>query len=269
MSKKENRKKITLNGSQLCAAGQMLGYDRLLLPKDPFQGWLVEEIEEGTRQAREELIEAELITPLGAEGIEVEEDLLSAIAALGAPEYSLLLNRSTPDEATQTIYFHYTKEEWVAVKPVEEGNYQLETLSDNDNLTKRALRFLAIHNQTAALGKPSALSPDEYQEARELAINQNEVACETYLTQAGVNEATSPHLAAALKKSTASGSLVALAWEGRQSHQVGGAAFLEVPSGLWQISQNSNQEERITIAPVSGECFVDNAKTIIDTLFED
>ena len=194
MSEKENVQKIKLTGPQLCAAGQILGYERLLLPQDPFRGWLVEEIEESLIQAREELIEADLINPVGSEGIEVEENLLNAISALGSPKCSLMLNRATSKDDGAAIYFHYIKNGWVSVKQVSEGDYQLETLSDNALPTERLLGFLAIQNQSAAPGKTSTLSSEAYQEARELGINQGAEACEKFLAQASVGGSSCANL---------------------------------------------------------------------------
>ena len=259
-----SKQDLKLTGAQLCVAGQVLGYSHVLLPGDPFQGWLVEEISAELEKAQEELTQEGLIKQPNEGEATLATGLYSVVEAIGAPERSLLLNHSAPDESQRVWYLHQANGDWVGLEYLEDEEYQLGVLTEKKKLRKRLLDFLEISNQSAASGDICTIPNKALLEARRVAAEEGSDACVAYLTKAGVEKENREHFAKALAEPQASGSLIALLWEGKQSQQVGGMAFIASEDGLWQLRPETEIAGWVAASPISGKDLSKQVESLLE-----
>ena len=63
----------TYTGGELCFGGQLGGYAHLILPTDPFRGWLVEEISEVIENGKANLLEQGHVSDIAEGAFELNE----------------------------------------------------------------------------------------------------------------------------------------------------------------------------------------------------
>jgi hypothetical protein len=244
-------------------AGQIAGYSHLLLPDDPFQGWLVEEISEELLRAREELSELGYLN----KGDQLYEGLKEAIIALGAPQKTCLLNRTQAGDTIRTHALHQSDGKWLGLHQPVPNEYKIKFINRR-SLAVHILRFLGIEKQKSAPGRGVNLTGQTLQEARRKAREKGKKACVDYLKKSGLERSQIENVAAALSKPIASGSLITLTWERRQAQQKGALAFLEGKGGLFELSELDGRPDWVTLTPRSGNAFGKRIRDLVKPLRE-
>jgi hypothetical protein len=237
----------TYTGAQLCVAGQLGGYSHLLLPEDPFRGWLVEEISESLQNARVELSQMGV---LQAGDGQLPADLKSLVDALGAPEKSIALKHTTGDKVVSQLSMHRKEGRWLWLDQLDTERYQLKFISAED-FAQTAADFLALQGQVALPGGQIELGAETLRAARQAARDEGRNACAAELKKSGMSASQIERLARILSHPVSSGSLILINWENRIADQENALAFLEGRAGLCEISETSENRNWVMLVPIS------------------
>lgn len=255
--------RLNLSGPQLYEAARQQGIERLLLPDDPFRGWLVEEIDAELEGARKQLLESGILTIQEDSAPKLEDVLEATVRTLGAPQCTVILTHVTLDRSEESLYLHKGEGGWISLRPEDGGIFEIERISSRDKLTKTTIGLLKVGKQQTASGKTSTLKAEAMTEARNLVIDQGADACAAHLKNAGLSDDNGPPLAEALAAPLASGSVAAMTWQGMESLPIGGVAFLEGPDGLWQFEMDEQAPDWVIVEPIEGKKLTKDIKSLL------
>jgi len=216
----------TFNGAELYLLSMIANGETLIGVRDPFVGWLTEEIGEQLESVRGDLRVRGCVVTRDA-GVEIEPSLAPLIAALAAPRIAVIVTRHHPGHDLEERAYHIGRTS--TVKLSQHGqHYQLEPMADSA-IAADICGWWGLHNQGAAPGVPFKLEQAALLAARDAA--HDEVAAAALLSESGATAAT---FAATLHAPQINGSLAALR-RGATGWEVSGIALLASASGLWRL----------------------------------
>jgi len=264
----KSHQQLLLTGPQLCSAGKLMGYEQLLLPEDPFRGWLVEDILAELARSKQELLNAKLITYTNSGEINFQSFLAAAITSLGSPDCVIMANYKLSKEAPVNLFLFQRDGSWLCLKSHKNAEYLLEGLGNfnTNKLTKYVTKFFNLEGQPVAPGKACSFTTQVYKEAIKLADEKDREACASLLLKTFKDESAASHLAAALSNPKTSGGLSLLVINGTETRSTIELAFLEGPDGLWSIEPRPTSPQSLEVAPVSVKVFTDRMNSLISEI---
>jgi len=266
MAVTNNLVELNLTGAQLCLAGQIVGYGQLLLPGDPFQGWLVEEIAEAFEQARQELVQTDLLIDSGKGEIPLSPDLAQVVVAVGAPKRSCLLTSINPHEQPSEFFCYQADSGWVSIEKQNTETYSVKFIPDNGSLIGFFKHHCGVSDQAAAHGDDFSLPGATLEQARRKAGSGGLQSCVDYLLKAGLPDNPAELLAKTLVNPSTSGSLISLCWQGKKSNQSCMLAFLAGEAGMWEMRPDRDVPDFVTLFPISGKDVNKKIELLVQTL---
>lgn len=111
---------VVLTAPELVALGQILGIPEVLLPVDPFRGWLVEEIEEAVSTAAGALASRKLFQVEG-EKAWVDPGLAALAGLLAFPQMTIRIKAGLKTIFDKESVVYVRAEAWALLQSTEEG----------------------------------------------------------------------------------------------------------------------------------------------------
>lgn len=250
---------LKLTGSQLCVAGQIAGYSHLLLPRDPFRGWLVEEMTEELDRARLELSQAGF---LNGGNRTLTEPLHSIVDILAEPQTSWLVNR-TLSSSIEAITYHAVKDGLIRISQHVPDEYQISIL-EGAQFSRQIVDFLGIEQEKAARSERIEISAERLKTAREKIASGDRTEGQDLLIQSGLGTKQASNLTEALDRPRSSGSIIKLSWQKKQARQDAAIAFLNSREGLIEIIESQTQPDWVVLSPVSGRAIVEKIESMLE-----
>lgn len=202
--------------------------------ENPYLGWLSEEIEVANRQAADSLLERGLARPATDETVDIGDDLLAMVETCARPVHSAILQVSTSDGQSSQTYFHFADHLIVEHQQTNLGSHTLQSFSTGKGLLEHIIGALRLNDAICESGRTFELSETALYEAVELAGKNNFLAATEKLRQAGLSEANTEALLAAVTTPTANASLAVIANQGDPDTQhVRGFGILQSAAHLW------------------------------------
>jgi hypothetical protein len=243
MAKIKVKDKLALSGSELCFAGQVNGTPQLLLPKDPFQGYLVEDIAQELQKAKEQLIEKGWLTKDKEGQQTLTPELKKAIEILGSPDRSLILQQEYQDGNSNVVYFHQKGKDWIELRMLDEDHYQAEKIQSKKALQERLKEVFELKMGEKDPEKSVQLKYEDYFLAQEIAREKGLSASKKYLEKVGLDTAVVEKLAEDLSKPVTSGSATQWSWKEKEVQTQKGLAFLGGMERLWLILETQHKPD--------------------------
>lgn len=236
----------TFSGSELYLFVALQGGTTLLGVRDPFYGWLTEEIAEELQHIRSSLGERGYLL-LENGGTTITPEFASLMAALATPQVALMVNRSRSDGSFEERAYHIDSHTVARLIPVADV-YHLDSL-DQNALAGDIWQWWGTHDQQAAPGTPFKLLQTTLFAARDAAQTHQDAAA--LLRAANASNETAEALAEALASPHTNGSFAVLR-RVPSGWATSGCAVLAGPAGLWHLRTfEQNDEAWIEVAPIS------------------
>ncbi len=257
---------LKLTGAELCYAGQAMGISRLLLPQDPFRGYIIEDIALELSQAQKVLIEKELME-IGEGGNKNLSSALShAVEILGNPDTSIILQQEQISGEAVVVYFHSKKGRWIGLEMIENDIYQIGFIEETQMLKDQINGLIVIKNGTSDQKLTSKIKYEEYFQAQEVAREQGLSVCKDFLQQIGQKPDIVEALAEVISNPIASGSITEWHWKDMEVVKRDGLAFLGGDERLWLVKENPKDSTWIQLFQTARGRLADEISVLVDRL---
>ena len=253
MAKKTENINLKLAGADLCFAGQTQGITHLLLPQDPFQGYLVEEIALELAKAQKSLQDQELICKEDSGAFNLSTDLSQVVEILGNPDRSIILQQEMVSGESTVVYFHNQGKEWIDLELVEDGFYQIKILKSDKELGGRVEGRLELKTREKEKDLSTQIKYEDYSQAQVIAREKGLASCKKFLEGVGFEIEVGEKLAADLSKPFTSGSVTEWHWQDQEIRKSDGLAFLGGEERFWLVKEHSKKPDWLTITLSTSE----------------
>lgn len=217
------------SGAELYLLSMIADGETLIGVRDPFVGWLTEEIGEQLESVRDNLRVRGYVLTRDV-GVGIEPSLAPLIAALAAPRIAVIVTRHHPGHDLEERAYHIGRTS--TVKLSQHGqHYQLEPIAESA-IAADICGWWGLHTQGAAPGVPFKLEQVALLAARDTA--HDEAAAAALLSELGATATTAAAFAATLHAPQINGSFAALR-RGAAGWEVSGIALLASALGLWRL----------------------------------
>lgn len=233
---------ITCSATEATFLASLVGGKALVGMRDPFLGWLTEEILESWEQARRALSERRYIAVEPDGRIVLDTAVAALVSTWASPDASFILNVTRAGEANDVRYFHLTR--YLAVEQclASESHYQLTALENGSAVFERIVQLLSLSHQPSAPGSRALATNDVLTRVRSIATVSGSAQAAAEMQQAGATTSAAQALGETLAHPIMNGALVALA-QGQTAWQVCGLGLLEGTNGLWRLRSYSRDSE--------------------------
>jgi len=225
------------SGADLYLLGALAGGDTLIGVRDPFYGWLTEEILEALPGIRDDLLARSYLTAQPS-GMSIAPELAPLIATLATPRAAIMAVRTLPQGVAAERAYHIGAEQ-ITKLCRDDDQYTLEPITAGD-LAADVVAWWNIHGDQGAPGSPFRLRQPALFAARDAAGDADRAAA--LLRDAGAPDSAIALLIAALASPLTNGSLVALR-QNTMGWDTQGIAVLEGAAGLWRMRAFEHQDE--------------------------
>lgn len=149
---------IQLTCGELFCVASALGLMLLKLPKDPYAGFLVDEIQAEIAQGRQSLIERGLLRELTPVQWDIESVLTTLVAWMAAPEYSLEVSSLHRKKGKNQAVLYFRQGQGLVLEE-QDRLYTLTLFRDPSALKDHLLACLYLSQQSSK-GASFTLIPD-------------------------------------------------------------------------------------------------------------
>lgn len=257
-------KEIVLSGSQLCYLGKLTGFSHILLPDDPYQGLLLEEIKNAANKAKAELLDIDLLKNIDQEMM-ISESLKKTIAVLADPELLFRVNISKPQNEDKTIYLYAANKTGVLLKQTDSQKYLVRTFGIHGPkiLEESVFDLIQIKRQAVTSGEKLVLSMKVFESITQLSRKDKFQKRKSALGNLSLNQKNCEVIIDALSDPIASGSISLFNWKLHNKPNVSGVSFLENRNGLWELEIEENEDSKVIMTPISSEELIRKIKSVI------
>jgi len=227
---------IRCSDRELFYLSALIGGETLLGVRDPFPGWLIEEIQDAMTDVQRALSERKVITiqPRGVVVADKDVEALVSVVALCDAMLITTLATSRQEAWQRTFYFKgATAVELASAEGNEE--YSISQLDGQvESIAEEIASWWKLANQPAAEGKPIRTEENVLTQARHLTVGQGANNALDYLVGTGISKDSARPLAETFASASKNGVVVMLrrrvsAW------QTGSVGMLESNNGLWHL----------------------------------
>lgn len=201
--------------------------------RDPFVGYLTEEIQEALEETRNSLLDRSLLSETG-DDVEVDPDLGKVLQAISTSPKVLV---AAKDQISLLV--HISGDGIVKQETVSDDQVCLSTLPGWGEVKHDLLHFLSLSDSSAAPGPAFTTNASVIEQARELIQNEgrdNPLSnCKQLLVEKGIPPASAAALAETLFGKLSTGSLVAFNRDEFKLSPQGGFAWLTGDLGTWKV----------------------------------
>ena len=234
---------LILSPGEMFFLARLNGLERLSLPDDPYQWWLMEDIQTDIDQGATSLEERNLVRRISSTTWEADSSLGGIITWIALPDISLVINskRQGTDDIDGVVYF---KEGKCLLLELEEHCYHLTIYRKDILLQVLLLSWCGIDDQKA--------TGDSFRFSKKVICHQlNQFKSDP---QATILERTES-LADWLEEVRFITSLTILSWHGQSVHEYFQMILLGNILNLWTVTigQKETEDTLLTIIPISSE----------------
>ena len=257
MDNKPINEYLELTGVELCFAGQLRNIQHLLMPQDPFQGFLVEEIALELSRAQKKLSDKKLIKNDKNGDWKLSPNLSDMVDLLGHPGGSIILQQEHITGESTTVYFHQKEGKWLDLEWIGDGLYNIRLITKKKDIKERILGTVDLDYSNEKTDLSTRIKYEHYFKAQEIAREKGAAACKAYLGEVGQKSNVGEKLAEDLADPITSGSMTEWHWKERAAHPKKGFAFIGGKDRLWLVRENSKENEWIDLNLTSVKVLLD------------
>lgn len=247
------------SGPELYLLGSLAGAETLIGVRDPFYGWLTEEIVEALATVRSDLLASGHLS-LQHDGIAFAPQLAPLITSLATPRVVLMTTVTGMDGAAQERAYHASAAGVTRLTTEGQQQYYLEGLAPSA-LASDICGWWGLVQQPSAPGMPFRLTQEALLAVRDSVADQ--ATAVAALVAAGADPASAASFAGALAAPLTNGSLAVLRRVGA-GWDVTGTALLESATGLWQLRAFEHQDVPwVEVAPVEAGAMAQRIERLV------
>jgi hypothetical protein len=224
---------LTFAPEELLFVARALDATGLSFQDDPFWGWSPEEIDDALQEAQDSLAAHRYIEVQPDGTIAVDAAVAALAGSLAYRDASLLVSRMVDGEPGRTRQIHFASGLIVEQEQRDDGRYRLTAVRDRETTNQRLTKFLDVVDQPAPPADSFQAREIHFSQARQMAADEGEDACATFLEAVGARPRTAHSVAAALTHPVSRSALLAVSWEEREPKGLGKLSLLEGVDGLW------------------------------------
>jgi hypothetical protein len=241
---------LTCTGAELYYLGAALGGTTLLGVRDPFPGWLTEEIVEAMPAAQAALAQRGYLSSQIDGTSVMSEPVAALLQAAIAPVSSFIGNMTLAEDMIEQRAFHLAGAMAVEIALQPPDSYHLTALKGPDGIEQQLDAWWAIGAQSAAPSSAANMPESALVEASKQARQAGAAAASTALVEAGVPHLVAEVLSATLASPRLNAALVALR---PGMHAVSSVAFLDGGPGMWRLRAFERDDQPwVEAIPCSG-----------------
>lgn len=253
---------FVLSGAEIYLLGAISGGEKLIGVRDPFVGWLTEEIVEKLESVRGDLRARGYVVAQDT-SVAVEPSLAPLIATLAAPRVTVMGTLHHPGHDMEERAYHVGGTYTVRLSQHEQ-QYQLEPIADSAIATD-ICTWWGLRDQVAAPGVSFRLEQSALLAARDAAGDA--AAAAALLSEVGAPAETAAPFASALHTPQSNGSLAVLR-RGPAGWDVRGVAILESAAGLWRLRAFQQHDAPwVEVAPESAADLIRRVDRLLQHTF--
>jgi hypothetical protein len=237
----------------------------LLGLETPYQGFLIEEIENAQYLATESLFERELISSFVDGSMKVNEEIFSPIEVLTHPDHTLIVQQGTPISKPPQQYIHFSKDTIVVHIELEDRKHQITSLPDQAALLEYLGIESGINGKDKPVGKPFNLEEEILYKAAGEYTSGNNQAGEDTLKASSLKKEDIQSLHEALSNTMMNRSFVAVKNQDKPGKTVvTGFGILQGYDNLWLLEPVSQfGKSMIHFEPVNMQTITEKLKDIL------
>lgn len=232
---------LTIN--ELYFLGVLVDSPGFIAIKDPYIGYVAEEIEEEMQKAQESVVNQGYLR-LNEDGFVINSDLRRALEIIStAPKVVV----AAKDQSS--ILIHISEDCIMKQETTSDGLILLSTLLDWDEANNHLKEFLSLPESSAAPGPAFTTNASVIEQARELiqdeGLDDPLLSCKQALVEKGIPPESAAVLAATLSGKHSTGSLVTFDRDESKLSPQGGFAWLTGDLGTWKVDLPPSEDVEI------------------------
>lgn len=246
---------ITIQTNELWLLLNQLAPATIMGMTNPFEGWLVEEIEVASDEALQALIERDLVRRVSDDEIALDEVLAGMVVTMAHPDHYLSVNYQNGSGEARQHHVYFGNDLIIERRVIETDQHHLAALRDHDALLEHLGDALPLASEAASTGDKFSLDEDTLSDVRELVAEDQSQKAVSILVEAGVTEESAKGIVASMSNPVANTLVTAMInLSHRDTQHTRNFAVLEGKEDMWLICPyQSRGKACVEFIPASAE----------------
>jgi hypothetical protein len=253
--KNDSELSVSLNTGEFWFLLQQFGTGIVLGLKNPYLGWLIEEIEDANRTALRSLVDRDIVRVISKNQIEIDDMLASIIKTCLHPQQTVISQFQDSKGVDKQHYIYFGNNLIVEHIEFKRGQHFLTAIKDRYALLAHLSEVLRLSSEVASRGKKFRLPEQVLFESRSLCSQGQARKALNYLKKEKLSEVNAALLARALTNPVANSAFAAIRNQDQpQIQNVKGFALLEGENDFWiMIPYERGEEKMVEFIPANSK----------------